>query len=272
MEMKKQIVLTLNLVLLAFASAFAVELKFNTQDFSPFSYQVNSVVAGPATDIIRAVCQKIEVDCSFKLMVWADAQKEVRDGKANAMYVIGWNKARANWLYFSPQILQTQYGFFVAKGNSLTFKEVRDLSGYRVGVYGPSNTSKSLEEVKVKMEKDKTMEPIVIDLQPDDILTFKDLDSPQRTVTAVYSNQDVGNAIIRREKLQNLRYAGAHKVLEYFIGFSKKHTDKKLVERFNVGYIQLYLNGEIAAILKRYDMVPATIEQHIIAYFMKLAN
>jgi hypothetical protein len=32
------------------------------------------------------------------------------------------------------------------------------------------------------------------------------------------------------------------------------------------------LNGEIAAILKRYDMVPATIEQHIIAYFMKLAN
>ncbi len=265
--MIKRITLLISLALFLSLPASAIELKFNTQDFSPFSYLSNGEVSGPASDIIRAVCQEIDVACSFKLGPWKKAQEEVREGKANAMFVIGWNRGRANWLYFSPQIMTTEYGFFVTKENPLKFTEVRDLSGYKIGVFGPSNTAKSLEDLQKKMEKDKTMVAIDIDMQPDDIIVFKNLNSPKRTLMAVFSNRDVGNAIIRNEKLGNLRYAGEQRKLNYYIGFSRQHNDKKLVDRFNKAFIELYSTGKIADILQRYAMKPATIEPHIIAFY-----
>ncbi len=265
--MKKRITLCIILSFLVASPLFAADLRFNTQDFSPFSYLSDGKVSGPASDIIRAVCRQINATCTFKLGVWKEAQQEVREGKANAMFVIGWNRGRSNWLYFSPQILQTEYGFFVPKGNSLNYSEVRDLSGYRIGVYGPSNTARSLEKVRDKMQKDKTMTPIDIDMQPDDIAIFQNLNSQERTLNSVFSNRDVGNDIIRKHKLSNLRYAGAQRKLNYFIGFSKQYTDKNLINRFNKAFILLYSQGRVEQILRRYAMKPAQIEPHIIAYF-----
>ena len=69
----------------------AAELIFNTQDFAPFSYLTDGIVSGPATELIQRVCKEIKADCRFNLLPWKRAQNEVRSGKANAMFVIGWN-------------------------------------------------------------------------------------------------------------------------------------------------------------------------------------
>ena len=252
------------------ANTSANELIFNTQDFPPFNYLENGRVVGPAAEIIRLVCRSIEVRCSFNLMVWKDAQNEVRQGKAHAMFVIGWNKKRTEWLYFSPQIMQTEYGFFVAEGNGLSYSSPLDIQGYKVGVYGPSNTARSLEKIKKKMERNKAIAPIEIDLKPDDILVFKDLSSSNRTIKAAYSNRDVGNAIIRNNRLSGIRYAGTQRKLDYYIGFAKAHVEKSLVNRFNKMFIQLYKNGEINKILNKYQMQQSNIEPHIISYYSRL--
>jgi hypothetical protein len=38
------------------------ELKFNTQDFAPFNYEVGGGVSGPAADIIRKICSEMKID------------------------------------------------------------------------------------------------------------------------------------------------------------------------------------------------------------------
>ncbi|MCP4022582.1 MAG: amino acid ABC transporter substrate-binding protein [Desulfobacteraceae bacterium] len=233
-------------------TAFGQALVFNTQDFPPFSYKVDGKVKGPAVDIIDSVCQEIKVDCTFKLLPWKRAQEEVKAGKANAMFVIGWNKARDEWLYFSPPIMKTEYGFFVRNDNSLEFKDLSDIKGYKVGVYGPSNTSRSLEKIKAKVGD------LTIDLQLDDESGFKKL-SKER-VDAVFSNKDVGFAIIHKIKISNVRYAGKYKALNYFIGFSKQFNDKAVVDRFNEAFMKLYKDGIIKKILDNYNIEPAIIE------------
>ena len=267
--MKKLLSFLLSLCCLFSLPASGVELKFNTQDFPPFNYEVNGRVTGPAADIIRAVCDEASFSCSFKLMVWKDAQQEVREGKAHAMFVIGWNRGRSEWLYFSPQIMETQYGFFVAKGNQLKYNDITDISGYRVGVYGPSNTSRSLEKIQQKIDKNPALQPLKIDMRTDDVLVFQDLNSADRTISAAYSNRDVGFAIIRAENLSNIRYAGAQRKLNYFIGFSKAFVGKQVVNTFNRTFIELYQSGKVADILDTYAMTPAKIEPHIIAYYTK---
>src|SRR5919106_4349523 len=146
------------LSVMAFVAVFApvgpvgaAELIFNTQDFPPFNYEVNGVVAGPAADVIRRVCVEIKVECPMRLLPWRRAQQEVEEGKAHGMFVIGWNAERAKWLHFSPALLSTEYGFFVRDDNPLKFSQNADVKGYSVGVFGPSNTATALEKIKAEV-------------------------------------------------------------------------------------------------------------------------
>jgi len=228
------------------------KLVFNTQDFPPFSYMKNNHVRGPGAEIIRLVCKEMGIRCSFNLLPWRRAVRMAKAGKANGLFVIGWNKPRTEWLYFSHPILTTEYGIFVHKNNKLKFKTIKNLGGYTVGVFGPSNTSNSLKKIA---EQVKNMR---IDMTPDDIAPFKKLNLGR--IDAVYSNKDVGCEIIRQNKLKNIRYAGIHKKLKYYIGFLKKYNNKKTVDKFNAALKKLYKKGNIRSILNKYNISPAEIK------------
>jgi len=230
----------------------AAALIFNTQDFTPFSYEVNGVVSGPAADLIRRVCEDMKAECVLRLLPWRRAQQEVEDGKAQAMFVIGWNAKRAEWLYFSPPIVETEYGFFVRDDNPLKYARVADVKGYVVGVYGPSNTATSLEKIKTEVGD------LRIDMTPDDESAFRKLSLGR--VNAVFSNRDVGLDRLRKLGITNIRYAGRQQALKYYIGFSQKVTDKKLVDQFAATYRALYKQRVIHEILGRYHMEPAVLE------------
>lgn len=232
--------------------AGAAELIFNTQDFAPFSYLTNGVVSGPAADIIRRVCADLKIDCPIRLLPWRRAQQEVEEGKAHALFLIGWNEERAKTFYFSPPLLVTEYGFFVRNESPLDFKQVTDVKGYTVGVYGPSNTATALEKIKAEV-KDLT-----IDMTPDDIAAFKKLSLGR--VDAVFSNKDVGSDLLRKLDIKNVRYAGRQQSLKYYIGFSQKFTDRKLVDQFSGTYRTLHKQGVIQEILARYRIDAAAPE------------
>jgi polar amino acid transport system substrate-binding protein len=232
--------------------AGAADLKLNTQDFAPFNYEVNGVVSGPAADIIRRVCSDAKIDCSMHLLPWRRAQDEVANGTAHGLFVIGWNEERAKTLYFSPSILNTEYGFFVRDNNPLQFNHNSDVKGYTVGVFGPSNTATALEKIKAEVKE------LTIDMTPDDEAAFKKLSLGR--VDAVFSNKDVGYDLMHKLSLKNIRYSGRQQSLKYYIGFSQKFTDKKLVDQFNTTFRNLHKRGVIQEILAKYKMDAAQLE------------
>ncbi|MCP4347193.1 MAG: transporter substrate-binding domain-containing protein [Desulfobacterales bacterium] len=233
-------------------TVMGTELKFATQEFAPFSYETDGVVSGPVADIIRAICKEMETDCSFKSLPWARSQLYVKKGKMQGLFVIAYSDERSQWLTYSPPVLNTEYGFFVQNDNPLDLKQLSDISSYKIGVYGPSNTSKSLEKLKGELGN------IVIDMTPHDEFPFKKLILGR--VDAVYSNRDVGFALLRQLGLNNVKYIGAHKKLQYYIAFSKKYTDMKIVEKFNTTFMNLYKQGKIQQILAEYKMKAVEME------------
>jgi polar amino acid transport system substrate-binding protein len=58
-------------LLLASASGGAKELVFDTQDFAPFTFLEDGVVAGPAMEVIRAACRGMGQPCRINLLPWA---------------------------------------------------------------------------------------------------------------------------------------------------------------------------------------------------------
>ncbi len=226
-------------------------LKFNTQDFSPFSYKTNGVVSGPAADVIRRVCAEAQIDCKIALLDWKTAQKEVKNGRANGLFVIGWNAPRTEWLHFTDPLLKTEYGFFADTNSVFEFKSIDDLKGRTIVVYGPSNTLNSLKQLKTQLRG--RLNIIVL---PDSKSVFHKL-SRDKTIDAAFSNRDTGRAYIARMGLKNLRYAGGHKELLYYAGISKK-TNKNTVDQFTETFRNLQRSGVIRDILGRYGMQAAS--------------
>ncbi len=99
---------------------------------------------------------------------------------------------------------------------------------------------------------------MTIDVRPNDEAGFKKLSVGR--IDAVFSNRDVGNALIAKLKLQNIRYAGMQRRLKYYIGFSQQYTDKKLVDQFNETLLDLYRRGVAQTILKTYKMEPVEVK------------
>ncbi len=240
------------LSMLGAAKVFSQELVFNTQEFTPFSYLSGSDVAGPAADVIKLVCKTMGQEHKLALLPWTRAQQEVKDGKAHALFLIGWNAEREGWLWQSLPIVDTEYGFFVRNDNPLKYTGPEQLKDYSVAVYGPSNTSTTLDKIKLQQAS------MAIENSPDDDTVFRKLDGGR--VMAAFSNRDVGMAIIKRLGLKNVRYAGVSSKLKYYIGFSKEYVTKETVEKFNAAYRKLSKSGDIPKILKSYSLEASAIE------------
>ena len=233
-------------------------LRFVTLEFAPFIFGENKKVAGPARDVIAAVCKKARVKCSFDIYPWRRAQALMKSGDADGMMVIGRNPDREKWLQFSPRMFRTEYGFFVRKDNLLEYSKMEQVAGYRVGVFAPSNTAKTLAKIRNSMIS-QNLTPIHIDNRPDDPAGFRKLAVGR--LEAVFSNRDRGWKIIKDEKLSDkIRYAGQHQAIFYYAGITKLYPDQALVGRFFQAWRELYQNGEAQMFIKSYGLEPAELE------------
>lgn len=244
--MKKSLMVMIAIVMGAIVNcAEKPKLIFNTQDFAPFSYMENKKAAGPGVEIIELVCRDMDIDCQINLLPWTRAVKEAQDNVVNGLFFLGKNAERETWLDFSVPLINTEYGFFIAKDDPIEYKDVKDFKNYTIGVYGPSNTADSLNAAI------KGIEGIKVDETVDDIAGFRKLGI--KRVGAVYSNRDVGFMIIKELKADNIKYAGTHKKLQYYIALNKK-TDKNLSAKFFDTLTNLQKKGEVKKILDKYEI------------------
>ena len=221
-------------------------IRFVTQHFPPFSYIEQDKVAGPARVLIDRVCQALKQPCEHQLLPWERGQRLVSLGEAEAMYVIGWNTERSQVLRFSSALLSTEYGFFVRGDDPLHQLTPGSLQGYQIAALGTSNTSSSLQSLQ---QQGYSFD--IIDVT-DSQTAFRLLSVGR--VDAVYSNREVGRAIIRELQLDDLHYALVHRKLDYFVGFNTETVPQTWVDSFNKQLQALQQQGEAQRILNRYGL------------------
>ena len=230
----------------AVTAAEAETVRFVTQHFPPFSYLQQGQVEGPARALIDKACELLEQRCEHQLLPWERAQKRLQLGHAEGMYVIGWNPQRAEQYRFSIPLLSTEYGFFVRGDDPLHRIDVQALAGYQVAAMAASNTLTSLQGLQ---RQGHGFEIIEVN---DSATAFRLLAAGR--VHAVYSNREVGHALIRQHRYDELHYAVAHKQLDYFIGFNPDQVSDVWLARFNQHLQQLHTDGTARQLLRRYGI------------------
>jgi polar amino acid transport system substrate-binding protein len=231
------------------------QLVFSFHDFPPFSTLADGKPAGPFIEIIDAVCKEIHYDCSYQQMPNRRSKKTLREGIVNGNFPLGWNKGRDGWLWFTIPLMKTEYGFFGRDDNEFRYSKLEDIQGLKVGVFGPSNTSNSLEKIRNEM-KERGLKPIQIEMHPNaDGRGLKKVSAGRFPL--YYVNKDFGRHHLTELGISNVRYLGTHKELFYFAGFAKKHNQKRIIDEFNRATIKLADRGVLAEILNRYGISPA---------------
>ena len=241
------------------ANAYATDkLRFVTLEFAPFIYGKEKKVVGPGRDVIAAVCQKSAIECTYDIYPWRRAQALMNAGKADGMMVIGRNPDREKWLRFSPPMFRTEYGFFVRAQNPLAFTSIDQVAGYRVGVFAPSNTARTLSGIRASMQR-SGVAPIKIDMRPDDSAGFRKLAVGR--IDAVFSNRDRGRDIVRNEGLiDTIRYAGQFKALYYYAGITRAYPNQATVDRFFASWKTLFDSGTAQKIIRDAGLEPARVQ------------
>jgi len=227
---------------------YSAELNFVTPNSAPFQYKTERGMRGPFISIIQKVCDEMKISCSIVYVEsWNRAKHMVRMGsmfkqkKVNGVATLAWSEERTAWLYYSPPIIQTGYGFFTRNNDVRQPNSILGLKGYTISVHGPSKSSRNLELIKNKIVD------LDIDLSFDQEAGLKKLSRGR--VDAVYLNKDIGKFLIKSLGLGNISYAFDHQTVNYFIAFSKASTDKKIADRFNAAYIKLYEGGIIRELI-----------------------
>ncbi|WP_415906593.1 substrate-binding periplasmic protein [Neptuniibacter sp. QD72_48] len=240
------------LFLLFSVNAISDKLTISVQDFPPFTTVEQGKITGPFVEIVEKISVHSEIEIEILLHPNRRSKALLKEGYVNANFPLGWNEERDKWLYWSLPLMSTEYGFFTRTNEDKEYNSIELFSGLKVGVFGPSNTSYSLERLSNKLEE-QGLEPINVKMLPNSNgQNLKKLVA--KRIDAVYLNRDLGEYQIKELEIVGAEYLLGVEQINYFIGFSKENTSKELVDKFNESIRYLKDKGEISMILSTYKI------------------
>ncbi|QYJ82678.1 substrate-binding periplasmic protein [Shewanella aegiceratis] len=255
---KLRILLLIMLLQLPLSSwAVASDLNIVYHDFAPFSYEDNRGRAqGILVELTQAVCLQWPGRCNISIRPYRRAMHMFSSGEAKGIF-LGWNRERAESMWFSLPLVQTEYGFYTL--NDFPITDLSQLAGKVIGVYGPSNTYTSLMRQQEKLKR-LSLPPLLTDIYPQgDALPVRMLQ--KRRFDAYYVNKDVGRFYAGQVGLSQLHYLSAERAILYCVAFNKAFTDSETVRQFNHLFLRLLQEGRLDKIYQKYQMQPIRLPQ-----------
>lgn len=249
--MLRNLILTLSLLGCVNYSP-ATEMLFVTEEFPPFSYSRGAIASGAFPEIVNLVCTQLKWHCPIEVLPWRRALQHAEDGEVDGIFTVIDSPARRDAFYITPMLSVSGYNFYTRRENDFVFTKPSDLTGRKIGVYGPSGTSYILQE------KLKNVTDIEISLITNNQRLLLMLSAGRFGKNGlVVLNNDVARHLIDHDRLYALRNAGHMASTSYGIGFSRKKVSHERFSEFNEALIKLMDSGQVGKILKRYGLEQA---------------
>lgn len=115
-----------------------------TDPWPPY-YGPNMKNGGYFTEIAKASFKKIGYECDVKFIPWKRAFDVSKAGGYDGLLGAFYKEGRTEYFKYSDPISETSIVFFSKKGRKITFKEMKDLSQYKIGVITGYNYSKAFD-------------------------------------------------------------------------------------------------------------------------------
>jgi len=243
-NMKKTILYILYVVNLIFvglipSTAVSKSFTFLTVDFPPY-YGKNLPGKGWVSEIAIAALKTQGYDVDVTFVPWTQAVEETKEGHHDALLGAYYTEERADLYYFSAPLAQVRTGLFKRKEADISFKELSELKGYKIGVVEGYATSKKFDAA------DYLSKVPVTNLDMGLKMLY------EGSLDLMADSQVVGK--FRMKRVLEKKFENISKRIEFirpvlamnkiYVAISKKapNADVKLID-FNQGLRKIYLNG-----------------------------
>jgi polar amino acid transport system substrate-binding protein len=233
------------------ADAKPLTLKFATEPYPPFQYEEAGKPAGPLIEILEAVCSAAELECTAQMMPMRRTLTTAGSGMLDGITIALRTPEREKSFYVSDDVVRTSLTLFTRAGSGFNYHEAQDLNNTSIGVYGPSGTSITLNE----LAKGTTAQ---IEIELDNLTTLKKLAAGRYGARgAAFINRDVATVLIKENNIEGIVAAGDAKIIDYAFGLSRSAVSAEQAELFNEKLRLLKHNGTVKKILQKYGLTPA---------------
>src|SRR5690606_23142917 len=108
------------LTLLALAAPLSAgELHFVTEDFPPFTYATDKLTsdrprqgAGPLSEIVQAVCVRLQQRCSIEVHPWRRALAMAESGAVDGIFTVVQSPEREQHFFITRMLITSRYSVF----------------------------------------------------------------------------------------------------------------------------------------------------------------
>ncbi|WP_174873778.1 substrate-binding periplasmic protein [Vogesella oryzae] len=224
--------------------------RFVTEEFPPYTY-ATSQAAGPMVDVLNALCDRLALSCRIDVLPWRRALQLAEEGRADGIFTVVDMPARRQYFYISPPVIRARYVFAERADTLSPWHSLADIAGRTIGVYGPSASEQALAELGAGMR-------YLLSEETDNLVALRKLAGGRYgTDGLVLVNEGVAQWLIRYQGIEGLRLLPAVRDLQYSFGLSRLRFNAADAARFAAALQQMCRRGEMARLVRRYDLQPA---------------
>lgn len=211
----------------------AAEFSICTSEYPPFEYMNKGKLTGTDVEKVRKIAAAMQMEANIFISPWKRCELMAEQGAVEAIMSLSQNKRREAFLHFSKPISQIRDVFFKRKTDSISWKELKDLSPYRIGVSGGYNYDSSFENAR----KNGTLK--MVDSVRSGTPEYQNLNKLIRNRIDLFICEINACMYIINSHPDTLRGLdhidkSIGPVRTFHVGFSKKHAQgKALQEAFN---------------------------------------
>lgn len=225
-------------------------------EFAPFSFvDKQGKITGALVEIARLACAEWPDGCDIKLLPNRRAKQLFHSGEINGHF-LGWNPQRAEQMWFSLPLLDTEYGFYTLPSTPLN--SLSQAAGKEIAVFMPSNTYYSLKTLDNDLQNNDLPPMKISPFTAGNIQPLKML--LKRRFDAYYVNKAVGAYYAEQMGYEDLHYISSNETVQYFLAFKKDFNDKETIEAFNQILYKLMQEGAFNQLFEKWRVSPSSIE------------
>lgn len=243
--------LLLGLGLCWFATALQAEpRRFVTEPFPPYTFEQKGQPAGPMVELLKAACARLDWQCTIEVLPWRRALGEAERGEAHGIFAMLDTPQRRAFFHMSSPVIEARYAVFSRQGDDFVYRGPDSLVGREVGVYGPSGSSASLEDLVFGLH-------VKTHLEPDNVTVLRKLGSGRYGDKGLaYVNESVALHLLKEKRLPGLQMAGVAREFGYSFALVKSRVSQAEARQFEEA-LQLNCRSGRNADLVRPFAVPA---------------
>lgn len=244
------------LLLASSALAAPAGYHFVTESFPPYSdgSDGSEQATGPMADVLRAVCDKLALPCRIEVLPWRRALQQAEEGRVDGIFTVVNMAQRRHYFYISPPVIRARYVFAELASTPTPWRSVADIAGRTIGVYGPSATEQALRELGSGLT-------FLASEETDNLVALRKLAAGRYGRNGlVLVNEGAAQWLISHQQIGGLRLLPPVRDLLYSFGLSRQRVDAADAARFATALLQLCSSGEMARLVRRYQLQPASCQ------------